>query len=326
MNTKHIAAFAAGTLLAGTVYVASAQTDWLVSKDKPPAIGPLVASGHAGEGAPDVSWQAHVGGMLQFVSHDNDPKCDELGHIAEVLPVSGTLQTYPVPTAPGPCNSPQDGLYASREFALNALDTMRGDTRQDSGHIEFFFATNTPAPTDEATHTPTATATDTPQPPDEATHTPTPTDTPTPTNTATATPTATDTPLPTETPTMTPTPKASVEPPEEPAVCLDAWTVPELPDAIGEDGVVVDIHVEARNPFGYTLFDGFGYLFFEEQPLKGITIYPERDYVVSVDGPVVFPDSPPDGCRIGAVPTGLERDEQPLPTLLMDYYIPNIRR
>lgn len=316
MNTKHITAIAAGTLLAGTVYVASAAVidGWLVEKAQPTLVGEQVA--HGIKNNPGPEWLAPVGGLLQAIFWDEDPKCDETG---ATLLVAGS--SYPVPDAPfhnGNCNDTVQGLFSSRTFDVQAGDTAHAQFGQDSGEYWLFHATYTPTPTD------------TPQPPDEATHTPTPTftptDTPTPTNTATATPTATDTPLPTETPTMTPTPKASVEPPEEPSVCLDAWTVPELPDAIGEDGIVVDIHVEARNPFGYTLFDGFGYLFFEEQPLVGITIYPERDYVVSVDGPVVFPDQPPDGCRIGAVPTGLEREEQPMPTLLMDYYIPNIRR
>lgn len=150
-----------------------------------------------------------------------------------------------------------------------------------------------------------------------------------------ATNTPTPTPTATATPTVTPTPKASVEPPTEPSRCMSIWTVPELPDAIGANGFVTDIHVTAVNPAGYTLDDGAGVLFFAEQPLTQITIYPERVYRVTVG------DSD-EGCSLGSVPTGLERGEQPIapagghaigtvtpgdmPELRTQYFIPSIRR
>lgn len=317
MEHKYIALLVVAAT-AAIVYTASANSGWVISKMPPAITGSLVASGHAGQGNPDVFWAAPVGGVLEFVSHDSDPKCteegQEEGHILTLKRVGGAVEPYPVPTAPGPCDNPQDGLYAYNTFPLSAGDEAEADTRDDSGYMEFYYSTNTPTPTD----TPT----------DEPTHTPTPTFTPTststPTDTATPTATATDTPQPTETPTATAT--ATTEPPEEASVCLSVHTEPPLPAAIPAEGVVVDIHVNAINPFGYTLFDGFGYLFFEEEPLPGITVYPERTYIISVDGPVVFPDTPPKGCRIGAVPTGLEEGEQPLPTLLLDYWIPSVSK
>jgi hypothetical protein len=218
-----------------------AQTDWLVSTVAPAIIGVQVASGtHSNNIYPEVSWQAPTGGQLQTVFWDNDPKCGEVGALLEIERPSGT-ESYPVPTAPfktnGDCTDPVDLLYSSRSFGLDAGDVANGDTRDDSGRIEFNFATNTPIPTSTSTDTPTATATETPTPTNTAlptetstpTNTPSPTDTATPTatstETATATPTETpevpvtqETATPTSTPTETSTPTATAvgdpEPPE----------------------------------------------------------------------------------------------------------------
>jgi hypothetical protein len=200
-----------------------AQTDWLVSTVAPAVIGVQVASGTHSHIYPEVSWQAPTGGQLQTVFWDNDPKCGEVGALLEIERPSGT-ESYPVPTAPfktnGDCTDPVDALYSSRSFGLDAGDVANGDTRDDSGRIEFNFATNTPTPTSTSTDTPTATATETSTP----TNTPSPTDTATPTSTSTETATATPTntpeatATPTSTPTETSTPTATAvgdpEPPE----------------------------------------------------------------------------------------------------------------
>lgn len=253
---------------------ALAQGDWLVSKDKPATIGVQVASGSHNESYPDVKWTANVGGLLQVVSYDNDPKCSELGHKFEL-----NTDKYPVPTATGPCEDPQDNLYSSRTFSVLSGDVAKADTHDDSGSIKFNFATNTPQAA---------------QPSETPTFTPTPTNTPTPTATAT------NTPIPVE-----------ALPPAEVSACLSMWTVPELPDAIGEEGFVVDIYVDAVNAQGYTLYDGTGYLYFEEQPLVGIRILPNRSYTVDVGNADAV-------CAIGGVPTGLIEDEQPI---LYDKYV-----
>jgi hypothetical protein len=188
-----------------------AQTDWLVSQDAPVVVGVQVASGFHSRVYPDVSWQAPTGGQLQAVFWDNDPKCGEMG---AVLEISRTILTesYPVPTAPlapgGDCTNPVNALYSSRSFALDEGDAAHGDTNDDSGRIEFNFATNTPTPTSTSTSTPTAT------------NTPTETATSTPTNTAiaTSTQTPTSTPAETSTPTPTATNTSDVEPPEPSAL------------------------------------------------------------------------------------------------------------
>jgi hypothetical protein len=184
-----------------------AQTDWLVSKDAPAVIGEQVASGIHSSFYPDISWQAPTGGQLQAVFSDNDPKCGEMGAVLEISRTVGT-ESYPVPTAPlepgGDCTNPVDNLHSSRSFGLDEGDTANGDTNEDSGRIEFNFATNTPTPTSTSTSTPTAT------------NTPTETATSTPTDTATATSTQTPTSTPTE--TSTPTPTATKKPPEPSAL------------------------------------------------------------------------------------------------------------
>jgi hypothetical protein len=82
-------------------------------------------------------------------------------------------------------------------------------------------------------------------------------------------------------------------------------TEPNLQEAIPSSGVVVDVFVEAENPKGYTLFDGNGYQFFAEQPIRGITIYPQVTYTVYVSDTDV-------GCSFGNLPTGLPRLGQPV--------------
>ncbi len=196
-------------LSAGISY---AQTDWLVSNVAPAVIGVQVASGIHSNVYPEVSWQAPTGGKQQTVFLDNDPKCGEVGALLEIARPSGT-ESYPVPTAPpkpdGDCTDPVDALYSSRSFGLDEGDVANGDTQDDSGRIEFNFATNTPTSTSTSTNTPTATATETPTPTNTAlpTETSTPTNTPSPTNTATPTSTATETATatPTDTPEATPT-------------------------------------------------------------------------------------------------------------------------
>jgi hypothetical protein len=92
-----------------------------------------------------------------------------------------------------------------------------------------------------------------------------------------------------------------------------------LPKFIGRDGVIVDIHVDAINPVGYTLYDGNGYLYFVAQPLVGMRIMPERAYKVTVG------DSDT-GCSLGRVPTGLDEIDQPGPGFALDFFIPAVRR
>lgn len=294
MNTKHTIAIVAGTLLAGTIYVASAAIvdGWLIERTPPPTIGPEVASGRKND--PGPPWAAPDGGLLQKVFWNVDPRCNETGVVAIIERVGGATERYVVPSATD-CKDPSGDWYVSRIFDVETGDTARVQFGEDSTQYWYYFATFTPTPEDEVTNTPTAT--------------------PTATATSTLTPTATSTATPTATATATNTPL----PPNEPARCLSVWTEPPLPKAIGRDGFVTDIHVNARNPESYTLFDGLGYLYFETQPLKGIRIMPEREYKVTVGT-----DDP--GCSLGRVPTGLPEEGQPMPELLIEYYIPSVSR
>lgn len=281
---------------------AQAVDDWLVEKTPPTPIGPEVASGI--KNAPGPHWVAPEGGLLQEVLHDNDPKCEETGAIAKILRFIGSvLEEYIVPRAPfhnNNCMETVQGLYSSRTFEVQSGDEAWIQFGQDSGQYKFYFATFTPTPEDTPTLTPTSTSTNTP--------TPTPTETHTPTPTATNTPLPTDTPTPTATPTNTP----RAEEPKEPSRCVSITTDPTLPPAIGEDGFVTTLHVDAINPEGYTLSDGNGFLFFETEPFQ-ITMYPKITYRVTV--------APDDiGCTINPLPTGLERGEQPL--LMVELRLP----
>lgn len=202
MNKHNIIRTAAivGILLMTTAAV-FAQDGWLVEKTPPAAIGPEVATGTKNDPGPD--WLAPVGGLLQTVFWDVDPKCDESG--AVVIVASTAYTVPPAPYNNGNCNDPVQALYSSRVFDVAGGDVAYADMGEDSGHYWFYFVTSTPTPTDAgppATLTPTPTATNT------ATSTPTATATPEPTatmTTLTATPTATDTPAPPDTPVPAPT-------------------------------------------------------------------------------------------------------------------------
>lgn len=267
---------------------------WCVGKEHPTAIGPLVAEGTKAD--PGGEWSAPADGRLQKVLWDNDPKCEEKGAVTFLRRlVGGEVERYVVPRAPfrnDNCNDTVQALYTSRTFAVAEGDVAYVEFGGDSGHYYFYFVEEKEEPT------PTPTLTSTPTVP--------PTQTPVPTVTETPLPTATNTPLPTATATATPLPTETPVPnePREPSACLRAWTVPPLPEALPLEGVVADVYVDAINPEGYAWYDGAGWLYFDEQPLRGIRFLPQTTYRVTV-GTEDF------GCSFAAAPTGLKEGEQP---------------
>lgn len=293
MNRKHVVVLVTVFILFLFATVIQADSGWLVEKTTPVSIGPKVSEGTKND--PDVDWLAPVGGLLQTVFWDNDPKCNEVGAAVVIQRVAGSIESFLVPRAPihnNNCNDTVQALYSSRIFDVAAGDVAKADMGGDSGHYWFYFVTNTPSPKPTATSTPTNTPTPTP------TETTAPPETPIPTNTPTLVPTATST-------TLTVEPGETVLPPEIPAICLTVTTVPELPKPLPPEGIVVDIYVEAVNPEGYTLINGEVELYFTKQPLRGITVLPNRVYTIKVSDS----DS---GCVLGVVPTALSPVPQPI--------------
>lgn len=298
MNKKHFSVLVVILILLLFTTTVRADSGWLVEKTAPTVIGPKVSEGTKND--PDVDWLAPVGGLLQTVFWDNDPKCNEDGATLIIQRISDMVESFLVPRAPihnGNCNDTVQALYSSRIFDVTAGDIARADMGGDSGHYWFYFATSTPGPTN--TPIPTNTPTNTPVPTSTSTNTPAPTDTPT------VEPTATKTTVIIEpTPTPTATPGETPLPPELPSVCMSVTMVPELPETIPAEGVVIDIYVEAINPAGYTLVNGEYSLYFETQPLMGIRIRPNEHYVVKVS-------AEDKGCEIGVRPTALDPVPQP---------------
>lgn len=291
---------------------ALAQGLWTVTMDEPYPVGERIArEEHSSTNNPDISWIAPKAGQVRVVLFDHDPKCHEHHGYVSIVPLNGYPTVYPVPTAgwdPGDdCNSPRDSEYTYRTFEVPKDGVVEADNGDTSGWTEVYFATNTPVPpTPVATATPEPPATmvvETPTPDIFATATPLPTATIPPVATATPHPTAV---LPPEEPTATSTPyPTTMGPGPTPLpVCVAVSTLPPLPTAIAAEGIVVDIYVRASGAEGYTLSDGQTATWYPTEPLRGVTLYPNRTYTISVAEGGSY-------CVIGAVPTGLEVPAQP---------------
>jgi hypothetical protein len=238
------------TLVTGVVF---SQSDWIVTEDRPAAIGPEVMAGQRNNSIdPDATWTATENGIAQAIFYDYDTKCAEKPGYVQV-----EMTVIPMPTPlfrpGGDCSDPIDYLWASKSFTVSQGNLVSMEIGETSGR---FFLEFIPA-------------------------------TPTPTNTATATPTA------------TPTATQTQEPPETavPSQCVSVF--PEK-----TAGGTYLIWVEAINPINYILFDGNGYLSFDEQPIPMEGLITGIVYTVFVGGSDI-------GCDFQLEPTGLPTDEQP---------------
>lgn len=246
--------------------VVFSQGGWLVGEDRPPAIGPEVSAGQRNNLIdPDATWVAPDNGLAQFISYDHDTKCNEkIGYVQ----VEATVM--PIPTAPfppnGSCADPVDYLWASIVFSVAQNNLVSMEQGGTSGRFFLEFITATPSPT------------------------------------ATATAVDTATPTPTATPTEAAEPPETVEPTATPTLEVAAQCIKVVPERLGDGSYL--IWVDAENPTGYTLFDGTGYLFFEEQPIAIEQIVPGIVYRVTVGDNDT-------GCEFQLEPTGLPTDEQP---------------
>lgn len=86
--------------------------------------------------------------------------------------------------------------------------------------------------------------------------------------------------------------------PSDQGHCLDAWIAPN-PGEILPFGKEVDIHVWSTQTNGFLLSDGVTFLWSPRQPLRGVKLYPNREYKVSIGGPVAFPNGEMQGCILG---------------------------
>jgi hypothetical protein len=241
-------------LVTGIVF---SQSDWIVTEDRPPAIGPEVLAGERNNSIdPDATWVATEHGIAQAVVYDYDTKCTQKPGYVQV-----EMTVMPMPTPlfrpGGDCSDPIDYLWISKSFTVSQGNLVSIEQGETSGrfYLNFITATPTPSPT------------------------------------ATAMPTPTNPPIPTATQTQ--------EPPETvvPSQCVSVY-----PEKIGDGSYL--IWVEAINPINYILFDGEGYLSFDEQPIPMEGLITGIVYTVFVGGSDI-------GCDFQLEPTGLPTDEQP---------------
>jgi hypothetical protein len=164
-------------LVTGVVF---SQSDWIVTENRPPAIGPEVMAGERNNRIdPDATWIATEHGVAQAVIYDYDTKCNEKEGYVQV-----EMTVMPIPTAPfrpgGDCSNPIDFLWTSKSFTVSQGNLVAIEQGETSGRFFLNFITATPTPSPTATETATATATATATPSPTATETQEPPETATP--------------------------------------------------------------------------------------------------------------------------------------------------
>jgi hypothetical protein len=93
--------------------------------------------------------------------------------------------------------------------------------------------------------------------------------------------------------------------PDDVSVCIRVDTVPELPENIPAEGIVVDIYVESINAVEYTLHaDNTARVFPAVSPIPGERISPNVRYWVTVGENDL-------GCELGRRPTSISPEPQP---------------
>ncbi len=113
-----------------TTFSLTALNGWIGPQAEPPPVfGEKVAEGNV------IEFIVPHTGVVQLESYDNDPKCDELGHIFYINDVPQL-----VPASTGPCEDPVDKLYSYTLFDVKPGDIVKGDTQDDSGNLVIRFA------------------------------------------------------------------------------------------------------------------------------------------------------------------------------------------